>query len=120
MAIARGTASHLVVGSGGWRRWVFSFVLLGVTIAATFVLVTSFFDGDTFLKRLEAAYRVVWEHTTRRQFTDIMRERPWLLIVPGTSIIFVSGLLLPLRQWSQAVLVYVAFGIGVVFGHVFW
>ena len=119
MATANGTISRLVVHSGGWHRWAFSFLLLGTAIAATFLLVASFFDGDTFLQRLEAAYRVVWENTTRRQFTDIMRERPWLLIIPGTTTIFVSGLLLPLRQWSRAVLVYAAFGIGFVFGHVF-
>jgi len=102
------------------RRWIASFILVGVGIAGTFLIVTSFFPGDTFLDRLEASYRFLWENTTRRQFTDIMRERPWLLIFPGVTILFITGLLLPLKYWSRALLVYIAFGIGIVVGHVFW
>ena len=102
------------------RRWVVSFILVGVGIAATFFIVTCFFPGDTFLDRLAASYQFLWEHTTRRQFTDIMRERPWLFITPGVTIIFITGLLLPLKYWSRALLVYVAFGIGFVAGHLFW
>ena len=102
------------------RRWIASFILVGVGIAGTFLIVTCFFPGDTFLDRLEASYRFLWEHTTRRQFTDIMRERPWLFIIPGVTILFITGLLLPLRYWSRAILVYIAFGIGIIAGHLFW
>lgn len=114
------TAEHLVVRSGGWRRWVFAFFVMGVAIAAPFLIITSFFPGDSFLARLEAAYGVLWENTTQRQFTLIMREEPWLLIIPGAALFFVTGLLLPLSHWTRAFLVYLAFGVGVVAGHVFW
>ena len=118
-AVQRGCV-HLIKEKGGWRRWVVSFFLLGLAIAATFLVVTSFFPGETFLLRLEATYRVVWENTTQRQFTFIMRDHPWLLIIPGGSVIFVSGLVLPMSNWGRAGYVYLAFGIGVLAGHVFW
>ena len=101
-------------------RWVVSFILVGVSIAATFLLITHFFPGNTFLDRLGASYRFLWEHTARRQFTDIMRERPWLFIAPGVTILFVTGLLFPLKYWSRALLVYIALAIGIVAGHLFW
>jgi len=104
----------------GRRRWVVSFILVGAAIGATFLLITYFFPGDTFLDRLEASYRFLWEHTTRREFTDIMRERPWLFVIPGVTAIFVNGLLLPLKYWARALLVYIALAIGVVAGHLFW
>lgn len=119
MGSIRRTAVHLIRNSGGWRRWVVSFLLVGLAIAATFLLVAAFFPGETFLERLAAAYKVLWQNTTRRQFTDIMRENPWLLVVPGGTLVFVSGLLLPLNSWGRAGVVYLAFSIGVVFGHVF-
>ena len=115
-----GTCQHLLVESGGWKRWVLSFVLMGLAIIAMFLVVTSFFPGDTFLERLERVYGVLWENTTQRQFTFIMREEPWLLIIPGVTLIFVTGLVTPLSQWSRAFSVYLAFGIGFVTGHVFW
>ena len=120
MSSGQSTARHLVVGSGGWRRWLLSFVLLGLAIGATFLLVTSLFPGASFIDRLGEAYKVLWQNTTQRQFTFIMRDEPWLLIIPAVTIIFVSGLLLPLTYWSRASYVYIAFGIGVMFGHVFW
>jgi len=120
MASLRDTTSFLAVESGGWRRWVVSLFLIGVAIGATFLLVTNFFPGDTFLERLEASYRFLWENTTRRQFTDIMRERPWLFILPAVTIIFVTGLLAPLKYWARALLVYIVFAAGFVAGHVFW
>ena len=101
-------------------RWVVSFILVGAAIGATFLVVTYFFPGATFLDRLEASYRFLWEHTTRREFTDIMRERPWLFTIPGVTIIFLHGLLLPLKYWARALLVYVALAIGIVAGHLFW
>lgn len=114
------TCVHLIKDTGGWKRWLVAFVLVGLSIAATFLIVTSFFPGETFLVRLGAAYSVLWENTTQRQFTFIMRDNPWLLIIPGGTVIFVSGLLFPLTQWGRAGYVYIAFGIGVLAGHVFW
>ncbi len=111
---------QLIKEPGGWRRWVVSFFLVGVSIAATFLIVTSLFPGETFFIRLEAAYRVLWENTTQRQFTFIMRDNPWLLIIPGAAVIFTSGLLLPMTRWGRAGYVYIGFGIGFLAGHVFW
>ena len=74
----------------------------------------------TFIDRLGAAYQAIWQNTTQRQYTFIMRDHPWLLIIPGVTVIFVSGLLLPLSYWSRAGYVYIAFGIGFLAGHVFW
>jgi hypothetical protein len=102
------------------KRWIVSFILVGFAIVGTFFLITYFFPGATFLDRLEASYRFIWENTTRREFTDIMRERPWLFVIPGVTIIFITGLLMPLKYWSRAVLVYIVFAIGVVAGHLFW
>ena len=120
MANLKGTISSLATESGGWRRWVGSFIFVGVALGATFFLITSFFPGYTLLERLETSYQFLWEHTTRRQFTDIMRENPWVFIIPGVSIIFVTGLLLPLKHWARALLAYVTFALGVIAGHVFW
>ena len=111
---------QLVKRPGSWRSWIVAFFLVGLSIAATFLIVTSFFPGETFFVRLEAAYRVLWENTTQRQFTFIMRDHPWLLIIPGVTVIFASGMLLPLNRWSRAGYVYMAFGIGFLAGHVFW
>jgi len=120
MAKLKDTASSLVVESGGWRRWVGSLIFIGIALGATFLLITSFFPGDTFLERLGASYRFLWEHTTRRQFTDIMRENPWVFVIPGTSVILVTGLLLPLKYWARALLAYFTFALGFIAGHVFW
>ena len=114
------TCGHLIVRSGGWRRWLVSFFLLGLSIVATFLIVTSFFPGETFILRLEESYRVLWQNTTQRQFTFIMRDNPALLIIPGGTLIFTSGLLLPMTYWGRAGYVYLAFGIGFLAGHVFW
>ena len=111
---------NLIRDKGGWRTWVVSLFLVGLAIAATFLIITSFFPGETILVRLEAAYRVLWENTTQRQFTFVMRDNPWLLIIPAATVIFVSGLLLPLSQWGRSNYVYLALGIGFLGGHVFW
>ena len=101
-------------------RWVISFILIGLAIAATFLVVAYLFPGDSFIERLGEAYRLLWENTTRKQFTFIMRDNPWLLIIPGVTILFVSGLLLPMTAWARAGYVYLTFGIGFLAGHVFW
>ena len=75
---------------------------------------------DTFLERLGAAYRWLWTNTTGREYSDIMRENPLLLIIPASVIIVVSGWKLPRRYWGRAVMFYITFGIGFLSGHVFW
>ena len=49
-----------------------------------------------------------------------MRDNPWLLIIPGATVLFVSGLLLPMNYWARGGCVYLSFGIGFLAGHVFW
>jgi hypothetical protein len=120
MANLKDSVSSLATESGGWRRWVGSLIFFGVALVATFFIVTSFFPGDTFMERLENSYQFLWENTTRVQFTDIMRENPWVFIIPGVSIILVTGILLPFKHWARALLVYVTFALGFIAGHVFW
>ena len=102
------------------RRWVISLIVIALMSAATFLAVTSFFPGDTYVDRLGEAYVVLWTNTTQRQFTDIMREKPYLYLAPALSIIFLSGWQLPRRLWARAIFAYVVFGLGFVGGHVFW
>ena len=106
--------------TGGLRRWVTSLVLIALLLAVTFLVVTAYFPGDTYIDRLEAAYEVIWENTTQEQFTDIMRDKPWTFIIPAAGIIFVSGWQLPRRFYGRAIFAYLVFGIGFVGGHVFW
>ena len=74
-------------------RWVASFILIGLAIAATFLAVAYLFPGESFIERLGAAYRVLWENTTQRQFTFIMRDNP--LASPRPSLISISSMLSP-------------------------
>ena len=104
----------------GLGRWVTSLLVIGIVLGATFLAVTAFFPGDTYWARLEAAYVVLSTQTAQTQFTDIMRERPWLYIIPAGGIIFVTGWQLPRRFWARALFAYIVFGIGFVGGHVFW
>lgn len=102
------------------RRWVLSLIVIALILAATFLAVTSFFPGETYFDRIEEAYVVLWTNTTQRQFTDIMREKPYLYLVPVLGIIFLSGWQLPTRLWARAIFAYLVFGLGFVGGHVFW
>ena len=111
---------NLVVRSGGWRRRLFTFALIGTSIVVTFLLVTSFYTGETFIDRLGKAYAAIWQPTTQRPFTFIMRDNPWLLIIPAMAVTLSVGLLTPLTNWWRAGAMYVALGIGVMLGHVFW
>ena len=86
----------------------------------TFLLVTSFYPGETFIGRLGLAYASVWQVTTHRPFTFIMRDNPWLLIIPAVAVTLSVGSLTPLTYWWRAGAMYLALGIGVVLGHVFW
>ena len=106
--------------TGGVGRWLTSFVLIGLIVVASFFAIASLFPGDTFLEKLGAAYSALWMATTRRQFTYLMRENPWWLIIPGVGIMVVAGWQLPQRFWGRAILIYITFGIGFVAGHVFW
>ena len=113
------TGVELIVRSGGWRRRLFTFALIGASIVVTFLLVTTFYTGETFIDRLGKAYAAVWHPTTQRPFTFIMRDNPWLLIIPAVAITLSVWLLTPLTNWWRASAMYLALGIGVVLGHVF-
>ena len=106
--------------TGGLRRWATSTVLIAIILGATFLIVTEYFPGDTYLDRLQAAYVVLWTNTTQRQFTDIMRENAWMYVIPAVGVIFLFGWQLPRKFWGRAVFTYIVFGIGFVGGHVFW
>ncbi len=104
----------------GLQRWIISLVLVAATGAVTFLAITSYFPGETYGDRLSAAYQALQDNTTRQEFTEIMREEPWLYTLPAIGIIFVLGWLLPQRQWARAFYTYLVFGVGFVGGHVFW
>lgn len=99
--------------------WVTSLIFIALILAGTFLAVTSFFPGDTYMDRLTEAYVVLWTNTTQRQFTDIMRENPYIYLVPALGVIFLSGWQLPRRLWARAIFGYVVFGLGFLGGHVF-
>ncbi|MDP6402090.1 MAG: hypothetical protein QF467_00910 [SAR202 cluster bacterium] len=105
---------------GGLGRWVLSLGLVAGLLGVTFLVVSAYFPGDTYLTRLQAAYVVLWTNTTQQQFTDIMREKPWTYSIPAIGVIFISGWQLPRKFWGRAVFTYIVFGIGFVGGHVFW
>lgn len=106
--------------ANGLQRWTISLALMAATVAATFLAITSYFPGESYRDRLSAAYQSLLDNTTRTEFTDIMREEPWLYVLPAVGIIFVFGWLLPQRLWARAFYTYLVFGIGFAGGHVFW
>ena len=69
---------------------------------------------------LEEAYRWLWTHTTGRPYTEIIRDDPWLLIVPAAVIITVTAVLLPRRFWARVVILYLGLSTGLVAGHAFF
>lgn len=109
----------MIEETGGLLRWAAALVLVGLVLIATILVVTAFFPGQNYANRLQTAYKVLWTETTRRQFTDIMREKPWLYLVPAGGLIFVVGWLLPQKYWGRAIFTFLVFGLGFVGGHVF-
>ena len=47
------------------------------------------------------------DNTTRRQFTVVMQESPWLYIIPAGGIVFISGWQLPRRYYGRAIFMYI-------------
>ena len=72
------------------------------------------------LEKIESAYRWLWQNTTGRPFTDIMREDPWLFTIPAILILGLTYWKLPRKYWSRAIILYMGLGVGFVGGHVFW
>ena len=99
-------------------RFFARLALVVIVAFATFWVVTWFFPGDTFLNRLGESYQFLWSHTSRQQFTDIMREKPYLYFAPTVLITLIIGAWLP--RSFRALLVAVMYSLGFVGGHVFW
>ena len=103
------------------RRFALFFTRLGLVALiafGAFWAITWFFPGDTFLLRLEESYKFLWSNTARQQFTDIMREKPLLYLIPTVLITLIIGSWFP--RSLRAPLVAVMYALGFVGGHVFW
>ena len=72
------------------------------------------------LDKLAGLYQWLWENTTGKPFTDIMREEPWLFTLPAILILGLTYWKLPRKYWSRAIILYLGLGVGFVGGHVFW
>ncbi len=72
------------------------------------------------LEKLTAAYEWLWQNTTGRPFTDVMRDEPWLFILPAFVVLSLTFWKLPRRFWARAIILYLGLGVGFVGGHVFW
>ncbi len=75
---------------------------------------------EDMLEVIAEAYRWLWQNTTGRPFTDMMREEPLLFALPAILILGVTAWKLPRKYWSRVVLLYLGLSIGLVGGHVFW
>jgi hypothetical protein len=95
-------------------------IYVGIFVAVAFFCIAATQPGDTFLARLNNAYQWLVSRTTGQQYTDLMRENPWLYILPAVFILTLGGWLLPRQYWGRAIFLYVAFGLGFLAGHVFW
>lgn len=112
-------------------RWIL--VVAGILLA---VVVVWLYLGWIF-----DSYKWLWQNTTGRPYTEIMRDRLWLLIVPAIVIMAAVMWLLrrslarQLRRISQAnlravllaqttlwmlVVLVLGLGLGIVIGHVVW
>ena len=106
--------------TGGFFKWLLSLAIIGLTIIVTFLAVTAFFPGDSYMDKIELAYMDLWANTTGEQFTPIMRDNPWIYIIPAVGIIMFLGWVLPQRHYGRAAFMYAVFGLGFLAGHVFW
>ena len=75
---------------------------------------------EGILEVISEAYRWLWQNTTGRPFTDIMREQPELFLLPAILVLAVTAWKLPRKYWARAVLLYLGVSIGFVGGHIFW
>jgi hypothetical protein len=89
-------------------------------VLGTFLAIAATQPGDTLLDRIHAAYQWLVENTTGQHYTELMRQNPWLYVVPAIWILIIAGWLLPRKYWGRAILIYIVFGLGFVAGHVFW
>ena len=102
------------------RKWLYFVVTVGAFVVLTFVAIAATQPGDTFIERLQSAYKWLVSQTTGRQYTLLMRENPWLYFLPAAFILTIGGWLLPRKYWGRAVFLYIAFGLGFLAGHIFW
>ena len=84
-------------------------------------LVAAFGEGGTFLERLGDSYGKVVDATTDgTKWTQIMRDNNLYLILPGGVLLLLLGWTLPRTYTGMANFLFITFGIGFLFGHVFW
>ena len=107
-------------GFASLRNWLYFVLIVGIFVGAAFFAVVATQPGETLLDRLNNAYQWLVSRTTGRQYTDLMRENPWLYVLPAVFVLTMGGWLLPRKFWGRAVFLYIAFGLGFLAGHVFW
>ncbi|KKK55223.1 hypothetical protein LCGC14_3076730, partial [marine sediment metagenome] len=91
-------------------KWVLALTVVIATILGVLQLIGA----------LGTWYEWVWQHTTGRPYTYIMRDNPWLLLIPSTGVIAGLARVLPTRYWARVVLIDVVLVVGFLAGHVFW
>ena len=69
---------------------------------------------------LASGYEWLWRNTTGRPYTYIMRDHPYLLLLPATAILSRLTRKLPLRYWARLVYLTLVAGVFFLAGHVFW
>ncbi len=65
-------------------------------------------------------YECIWANTTGRPWTHVMRDNPYLLMIPAAVIVLWLARFLPLKYWARVLLMFSVFGIAFVSGHVLW
>ena len=72
------------------------------------------------LDQIASAYQWLWQNTTGRPFTDMMREEPWLFALPAVLVLGATARMLPRQYWARAIILYLGLAVGFVGGYVFW
>ena len=105
----------------GLLMWIYDLVFLVLVVGAILLAVAAFGEGATFLERLGDSYKTVIDATTDgTQWTHIMRDNQYYLIVPGAVLLVLLGWVLPRSCTGRANLLVIVFALGFLFGHVFW
>lgn len=90
-----------------------------LAIAISLLIVGAVVHGVTNGWLLES-YEWLWQNTTGRPYTHIMRDHGWMLLVPSIGLLAALTTWMPYRRWARVVLIDAVLAVGVVLGHVFW